>query len=145
MLASLGIPLPCLFNPEGPKIEKIQDRPPGLKFSSEIENFKRAAQHTPIFCGEIRRSRLNISSVIENFKRDFIFPIFGPLGKSGQENEKKQKQGTKRQQKGKTRRKKERKEEKRERQRKRNTKRGRPKRLRAKERETLKINKNALF
>ena len=32
---------------KGPKIEKIQDRPPGLKFSSEIENFKRAAHQTP--------------------------------------------------------------------------------------------------
>ena len=38
--------------PKGPKIEKFQDRPPGLKFSSEIENFKRAAHQTPIFCGE---------------------------------------------------------------------------------------------
>ena len=38
--------------PKGPKIEKIQDRRPGLKFSSEIENFKRATQQTPIFCGE---------------------------------------------------------------------------------------------
>ena len=26
-------------NPKGPKIEKIQDRPRGLKFSIEIENF----------------------------------------------------------------------------------------------------------
>ena len=38
--------------PKGPKIEKIQERPPGLKSSSEIENFKRATQQTPIFCGE---------------------------------------------------------------------------------------------
>ena len=38
--------------PKGPKIEKIQDRPPGLKFSSEIENFKRATHQTPIFCWE---------------------------------------------------------------------------------------------
>ena len=29
-----------------------QDRPPGLKFSIEIEKFKRATQQTPIFCGE---------------------------------------------------------------------------------------------
>ena len=36
--------------PKGPKIEKIQDRAPGLKFSIEIENFKRATQQTPIFC-----------------------------------------------------------------------------------------------
>ena len=28
---------PGLCNPEGPNLEKIQDRPPGLKFSSEIE------------------------------------------------------------------------------------------------------------
>ena len=37
--------------PKGPKIEKIQDCPPGLKISSEIENFKRAARQTPIFVG----------------------------------------------------------------------------------------------
>ena len=40
------------YIPKGPKIEKIQDRPPGLKISIEIENFKRATQQTPIFCGE---------------------------------------------------------------------------------------------
>ena len=39
-------------NPKGPKIEKIQDHPPGLKFSIEIENFKRATHQTPISCGE---------------------------------------------------------------------------------------------
>ena len=39
-------------DPKGPKIEKIQDRPPGLKFSIEIENFKRATQQNPSFCGE---------------------------------------------------------------------------------------------
>ena len=38
--------------PKGPKIEKIQDRPPGLKISSGIEIFKRATRQTPIFCGE---------------------------------------------------------------------------------------------
>ena len=38
--------------PKGPKIEKIQDRPPGLKFSIEIEIFKRTTQQTPIFSGE---------------------------------------------------------------------------------------------
>ena len=37
--------------PKGPKIEKIQDRPPGLKFSSEIEKFKRAAHQTLFFVG----------------------------------------------------------------------------------------------
>ena len=41
-----------------------------LKFSSEIENFKRATHQTPIFCGEFRRSRLKISIEIEIFKRD---------------------------------------------------------------------------
>ena len=39
-------------HPKGPKIEKIQDRPPGLKFSIEIENFKQATQSPPIFGGE---------------------------------------------------------------------------------------------
>ena len=43
----------AIVSPKGPKIEKIQDRPPGLKFSIEIENFKRATHQTPIFfCGE---------------------------------------------------------------------------------------------
>ena len=37
---------------KGPKIEKIQDRPPGLKFSIEIEKFNLDTQQTPIFCGE---------------------------------------------------------------------------------------------
>ena len=40
--------------PKGPKIEKIQDRPPGLKFSIEIENFKRATQQTPILWGILK-------------------------------------------------------------------------------------------
>ena len=38
-------------DPKGPKIEKIQDRPPGLKFSIEIENSKRAAHQTRNFVG----------------------------------------------------------------------------------------------
>ena len=42
----------ALISPKGPKIEKIQDRPPGLKFSSEIESIKQAAHQTPIFYGE---------------------------------------------------------------------------------------------
>ena len=37
---------------KGPKIDKHQKCPPGLKFSSEIENFKQATQQTPTFCGE---------------------------------------------------------------------------------------------
>ena len=69
-------------NPEGPNLEKIQDRPPGLKFSSEIETndiFKRdwkfQASHppNPYFCGEFSRSRLKVSSEIEVFKRDWKF------------------------------------------------------------------------
>ena len=51
--------------PNGPKIEKNQDRPPGLKFSSEIEDFKRATHQTPkFFGGEFRRSGFEV------FKRD---------------------------------------------------------------------------
>ena len=42
-----------------------------LKFSSEIEKFKRAAHQTPIFCGEFWRSGLKFSSGIEIFKRDW--------------------------------------------------------------------------
>ena len=54
-------------DPKGPKIEKIQDRPPGLKFSIEIENFKRATQQTPIFVGNSEGPGLKISIEIENF------------------------------------------------------------------------------
>ena len=32
-------------------MKNIQDRPPGLKISSEIEIFKRATHQTPIFVG----------------------------------------------------------------------------------------------
>ena len=44
-----------------------------LKFSSELEIFKRATHQTPIFCGEFWRSGLKISSEIEIFKRDWNF------------------------------------------------------------------------
>ena len=59
-----------LGGPKGPKIEKIQDCPPGLKFSIEIENFNLDPQQTPIFCGEFWRSGLTFSIEIEIFKRD---------------------------------------------------------------------------
>ena len=55
---------------KGPKIEKIQDRPPGLKISIEIEIFKRATQRTPIFVGNSEGPGLKISIEIEIFKRD---------------------------------------------------------------------------
>ena len=49
---------PCLkpprlaaLDPNSPKIEIIQDRPPGLKISSEIENFKQAAHQNLFFVG----------------------------------------------------------------------------------------------
>ena len=40
-------------HPKRPKIETNQDLPeaPGLKFSSEIENVKRATHQTPYFLG----------------------------------------------------------------------------------------------
>ena len=56
--------------PKGPKIENIQDRPPGLKISSEIENFKRTAHETPIFVGNSEPPGLNISS-----KNEFFIPL----------------------------------------------------------------------
>ena len=40
-----------------------QDRPPGLKFSSEIETFKRAAHQTVLLWGILKVR-------IENFKQD---------------------------------------------------------------------------
>ena len=75
-------------SPKGPKIEKIQDRPPGLKVSSKIENFKRATHQTPIFVGNSEgrdwtfQARLKFLNEIEKFKRDWFFSIFGPLGLS---------------------------------------------------------------
>ena len=41
-----------------------------LKISSQIENFKRATHQTPIVSGKFRRSGLKFSSEIEIFKRD---------------------------------------------------------------------------
>ena len=67
-------PPPGRKNPKGPKIEKIQDRPPGLKFSIEIdENFKRATHQGPIFCGEFWRSGLKFSIEIEKFQSRLTF------------------------------------------------------------------------
>ena len=61
----------CQFYPKGPKIEKIQDRPPGLKFSSEIENFSSEPPTRTLFSvGNSESPGLKISSEIENFKRD---------------------------------------------------------------------------
>ena len=56
--------------PKGPKIEKIQDRPPGLKISSGIEIFKRATRQSPIFVGKSEGPGLKFSSEIEIFDRD---------------------------------------------------------------------------
>ena len=64
----------------GPKTEKIQDRDPGLKNSSGIENFKRATRQTPFFVGNSEDPGLKISSEIEIFDRDFFFlRLQGPL------------------------------------------------------------------
>ena len=51
-----------LSPPKGPKTAKIQDRPSRLKFSSEIENFKRAAYQPLIFVGILKVET-------ENFER----------------------------------------------------------------------------
>ena len=40
--------------PKGPKIRKNQDLRPGLQFSSEIENFKRATHQTPFLWVPLR-------------------------------------------------------------------------------------------
>ena len=53
LVGGIAILSPCApADPKGPKIEKIEDRPPGLKISSGIEIFKRATRQSPIFCGE---------------------------------------------------------------------------------------------
>ena len=77
--------LRVLFNPKGPKIEKIKNRPPGLKFSIEIEIFKRATRRPPNFLWGILKvrhwkfqSRLIFSIEIENFNRDWFFQSLGP-------------------------------------------------------------------
>ena len=46
-----GNPCAPAFGPKGPKIEKNKDCPPGLKFSSGIENFKPATRQSPFFAG----------------------------------------------------------------------------------------------
>ena len=56
--------------PKGPKIEEIQDRPPGLKFSGEIEIFKRGAHQGLFFVGNSGAPGLKFSNEVEVFKRD---------------------------------------------------------------------------
>ena len=80
-----GVPFLSLNDPKGPKIAKIQDRPPGSNISSEIENCKRAAHQTPCFFSssffwgilkvriEHFQARLKCSSEI-----DYFISIFGP-------------------------------------------------------------------
>ena len=46
--------------PKGPKFEKVQDRPAGLKFSSETEHLKRATRQPPTFCGGIPKVKIVI-------------------------------------------------------------------------------------
>ena len=61
-----------LPGPKGPRIEKIQDRPPGLKISSEIDNFQASHPPNTHFLWEFWRSRLKFSSEID------FFQSFGP-------------------------------------------------------------------
>ena len=65
-------------NPKGPKIEKIQDRQISISTPSKPLFFVGNSE------GEDWnfQSRLKFSSEIEIFNRDWIFSIFGPLGKS---------------------------------------------------------------
>ena len=51
-------------HPKGPNLEKFKI----LKFSGELEIFKRATHQSPIFCGEFWRSGLKISSDLEFFQ-----------------------------------------------------------------------------
>ena len=64
--------------PKGPKIEKIQDRPPGLKISISTPS-------KPLFLWVILKVRIeifnrdwNFQSRMEIFNRDWFFSIFGP-------------------------------------------------------------------
>ena len=73
-----------LPTPKGPKIEKIQDRPPGLKFSSEIENLKRAAHQTPNFVENSRgqdstfQARLKFQARLIISSELYLFQSLGP-------------------------------------------------------------------
>ena len=64
--------------PRGPDIEKIQDRPWGLRFSSIEISSEPPTKPFLFVCGELWRSGLNISTEIDNFQRYLIFSIFGP-------------------------------------------------------------------
>ena len=61
--------------PKGPKIEKIQDRPLGLKFSIEIENFNPDPQQTPIFLWGILKVRIEIFNPDRKFQARLKFSI----------------------------------------------------------------------
>ena len=74
-------------DPKGPKIEKIQD----LEFFKRDWKFQASHPPKPYFLWEILKVRdwkfqsgLKISIGIENFKRDWFFSIFGPLGERPQ-------------------------------------------------------------
>ena len=53
-------------SPKGPKIEKFQD----LEIFKRDWKFQASHPPNPYFCGEFRRSSLKFSIEIENFKRD---------------------------------------------------------------------------
>ena len=70
----------CVAFPEAPKIEKIQDVPPGLEISSEIKKkFKRATHQIPIVVGILKveiehfKGDWSFQTRLSNCKRDCIF------------------------------------------------------------------------
>ena len=72
--------------PKGPKIAKIQD----LEiFKARLKISREPPTKPYLFVGSSEgqdwkfQARLKISSRIENFNRDWIFSIFGPLGPLG--------------------------------------------------------------
>ena len=70
------------LHPKGPKIENIQDRPPRLNFSSEIEISSEPPTTTLFFVGnsggqDFSIESMDFSSKIEKFKRAF-FQDYGP-------------------------------------------------------------------
>ena len=67
--------------PKGPKLEKIQDLPPGLKISSEIEIFKRATPQGPTFCGNAEGRDFNTKEYLN--QRETLYRSFPGVRKGG--------------------------------------------------------------
>ena len=65
-------PLVCTLLPKGQRLKNLRS-PSGIEIFNRHWKFQASHPPNPNFCGEFWRSRLNISSAIVFFKRDWTF------------------------------------------------------------------------